>query len=82
MKFTYLCYNPSKNYCWSLHKAGCSDVKAELKGVRTDSGWPAIMGATFEAASLNDALDHVIDDEMKAMGWDHDSVKVNPCCRK
>jgi hypothetical protein len=82
MKFTYLSYNPSKNYMWSLHAAGCADIKQELKGVRTDSGWPAEMGATFEAKDLKEALDYVVDEELREMGWDNNAVKVNPCCKK
>ena len=82
MKFTYLSYNPSKHYLWSLHAAECSDIKQELKGVRTDSGFPAQLGETFEANNLDEALDHVVDDEMKELGWDASSVKINPCCHK
>lgn len=82
MKFTYLSYNPSKNFNWTLHAAGCSDIKQELKGIRTDSGFPAEIGETFDAENLEEALNHVIDEEMIEMGYTHDAVKVNPCCHK
>jgi excisionase family DNA binding protein len=82
MKYTYLVYNPSKEYQWSLHKADCTDIKQELKGIRTDSGFPAQMGETFEATNLNEALDYIIDDDIKEMGYNHNAVRVAPCCKE
>ena len=81
MKYTGLAYNPSKNYQWSIHAAGCSDIAKELRGIGTDSGFRAELMDTFEADNLEAALDHIIDEEMVSMGWNHDDVKVFPCCK-
>jgi hypothetical protein len=80
-KFTVLSYNPSKNYLWSMHKAGCRDIQAELKGIRTDSGFPAIDPQDIEAKDWAEAAEKWIDEELREMGWTTDAIRICPCCK-
>lgn len=81
MKFVIMSYNPSKNYSWTMHKEGCADIKQELKGIRTDSGFPAIDPVTVEAEDWKEAANDWIDDELREMGHDVDAIRVCPCCK-
>ena len=80
MKFTILSYNPSKNYLWSIHKAGCQDIKKELKGIRTDSGFPASDPTDVEAKDLDEALDNWYKGELSDLGWNSESMNTHDCC--
>jgi len=82
MKFTMMSYNPSKNYQWVLHAAGCADIARELKGQKTDSGFPAIDPTPVEAENAEQACEQWIDEELREMGWDVDAIRVCPCCHK
>jgi len=56
---------------WSIHKAGCKDIK------RTVQETAGVSGGKF--ASVADALAETIDDEMTEMGFTEDDVKVYNC---
>lgn len=82
MNFVIMSYNPSKNYMWTMHKEGCRDIQQELKGIRTDSGFPAIDPTTVVAKNAEEATEQWIDEELRELGYDANAIKVNPCCHE
>jgi len=70
--YVALYHSSSKNETMALHRAGCADIERDRE--RHGSNLQA-----FEAENLAAALEVVIDDELREMGYDHDSVRVYPC---
>jgi hypothetical protein len=77
--YTFLTYNPEKDYPWSVHRTGCSDIKNELKGVHTNSGFPAGLSEVIESDNLDNALARFVNEELQEMGWTTEDVHVFPC---
>lgn len=75
-------YNPSKHYSWTMHKEGCGDIQQELKGIRTDSGFPACDPEKVSANNAKEAAEQFIDEELKEMGYGTNAIRINPCCHK
>ena len=82
MEFIVMTYNPSKRYYWTMHKKGCADIAAELKGIRTDSGFPATDPTPVTANTAHDAAEQWIDEELKEMGYTTTAIRICPCCHK
>lgn len=80
MRFTFMAYNPSKDYQWTMHRTGCKDIQQELRGVRTDSGFPALNPEEVEADTVEGAVDKYLGEDMKEMGWDISAIRICPCC--
>jgi len=60
----------SREY-WSIHKAGCRDIK------RTVQETAGMNGGKFD--SLAEAITETIDDEMTEMGYSEDDIKIYNC---
>ena len=56
---------------WSIHKAGCKDIK------RTVQETAGVSGGKF--ASVADALAETLDDEITEMGFTEDDIKIYNC---
>lgn len=82
MKFTIMTYNPSKRYFWTMHATGCADIAQELKGHKTDSGFPATDPTVVEAENWKAAAEGWIDEELREMGYNIDAIRIAPCCHK
>ena len=82
MDFVIMTYNPSKRFQWTIHRKGCSDINQELKGVRTDSGFPALSPENISADSVVQAINKYLEDnEYNDRGWNQSHFKINPCCK-
>ena len=74
MKLTGLTYQLVRDELFSLHRAGCRDIAKNQA-----ANFAVVMFEDQEFASIADALDEIIDDEMIEMGYDQTAVKVYPC---
>lgn len=71
--FTVLNHQRITDHCWAIHKAGCRDIKREADKHQSE---------TYDVTgTLKDALDAVINEEAREMGYDESSCKVHACCK-
>jgi hypothetical protein len=73
-KFTALYHATTKAEQYSLHRAGCRDIEREQKVHDSNV-------ETFEAASVEAALERMIDGELRELGYSTDDVKVHNCAK-
>lgn len=81
-EFVIMTYNPSRKYNWTMHRAGCGDIIAERKGIRTDSGFPATHPQKISGDNWKDAIKGFLSGELEEMGYSPDCIRVNPCCKE
>jgi hypothetical protein len=74
MKFACLTYSLSKEHMWSIHRDGCKDIKRDAN---EHSAY-----ITYVEGNINDAMNSVLDEEVREMGWTEDAVKIHNCCKK
>lgn len=84
MKFTVLSYNPSRHFSWAMHRTGCADINKELKGIHTDSGFPAEFCENIEAGNYQEAADKFLAGANADFGPDEgygiEAIRIAPCC--
>lgn len=70
-----LCYRAiSRKETLAIHREGCSDI------ARTEvQKWSAQV-QIVEVPDMAAAVNTMLDDEMRAMGWDESTLKIYPCC--
>jgi hypothetical protein len=75
VKFAGLYHSVSTNETMSLHRDGCRDIEREREDHASNV-------ERFEEESITAALDHMVDEELREMGYDHESVKVHNCTKE
>jgi hypothetical protein len=58
---------------FAIHRTGCRCAKKDA--LESD-------GHTSRHATLQDAIDHLLDDEIRGLGYDEGSLKIFPCAHK
>jgi len=59
---------------WSIHAAGCKDIARDKQ---EHSAFVQLV-----TGSLQDAIDAVLDEEVRELGWDESAVKIHNCAKK
>ena len=67
--FTIIC---STDGTWHVHKMGRKDLARERK--EANNVWEP-----FEAEDARDAVNRILDKELREMGWSENDVTVYPC---
>lgn len=62
-----------KDTPFAIHATGCSDIEKE----RTRNGAITI----DRVGTLSSAIEYVLDEETREMGYDESHVRVFPCCK-
>lgn len=60
------------NSSWEIHQAGCADIAKTVKRYQAKA-------RTLAATTLREALDEVVDGELRDMGYGDNDVHVFPC---